>query len=437
MYRKKIVAVLTTALMFSLVACGKDTEESTSVDSEPTEESSEEIPTETKSAVPYVEENGLTFTDRAKVQTKGTLCVGEDTDNADIIDVDWEIANISISDAEDDVKTITIEQNVYGYIWTDGDIFKTNLNLPSAMLCDIYTGKIIPLAEESTTTEIEWEEKKYSIETTESVFWEDGDWDNDWVEDSNGGERLSSTLKVTDTIKVSKDYDGLALVLIPITDANDSNIGSYIKDIWKDGSYLFDVNDMSSTFKQIKDGEIAESEEEKEEMKQEETKSAETSKPKETTVPKEEDTKTAHTHNYTSTISIQPTCTTNGQKVFKCEICGDSYTENLGTTAHDFSIPIIQTVHHDEVWQNVPRQTSGSRVIICGCGAEFATQADFDNHRIASLEANGPFCSCCGPFNVEDRPGETVYDYVKVADAYDSEEVIGYKCSVCGATATQ
>lgn len=434
MYRKKIVAVLITALMFSLVACGKDTEESTSVDSEPTEESSEEIPTETKSAVPYVEENGLTFTDRAKVQTKGTLCVGEDTDNADIIDVDWEIANISISDAEDDVKTITIEQNVYGYIWTDGDIFKTNLNLPSAMLCDIYTGKIIPLAEESTTTEIEWEEKKYSIETTESVFWEDGDWDNDWVEDSNGGERLSSTLKVTDTIKISKDYDGLALALIPITDVNDSNIGSYIKDIWKDGSYLFNVNDMSSTFEQIKDGEIAESEEE---MKQEETKSAETSKPKETTAPKEEEAKTAHTHNYTSTISIQPTCTTNGQKVYKCEICGDSYTENLGTTAHDFSIPIIQTVHHDEVWQNVPRQTSGSRVVICGCGAEFTDTESWNNHRIASIESNGPHCLCGGPYDIEDRPGETVYDYVKVADAYDEEVIVGYKCSVCGATATQ
>ena len=140
-----------------------------------------------------------------------------------------------------------------------------------------------------------------------------------------------------------------------------------------------------------------------------------------------------HEHNYASSIIQNPTCTTNGVKTYTCS-CGDTYTENLGTTAHNFSIPVTQTVHHDEVWQNVPRQTSGSRVIICGCGAEFATQADFDNHRIASLEANGPFCSCCGPFNVEDRPGETVYDYVKISDAYDEEVVVGYKCSVCGAT---
>ena len=164
----------------------------------------------------------------------------------------------------------------------------------------------------------------------------------------------------------------------------------------------------------------------------EDSKPVETTAPQATEVPTEAP-KPVHTHNYTAVVTTQPTCTTPGITTYSCS-CGDSYTENLGTIAHDFSVPVTQIVHHDEVWQNVPRQTSGSRVIICGCGSEFSTQADFDNHRISSLEANGPFCSCCGPFNVEDRPGETVYDYVKVSDAYDTEEIVAYKCSVCGQT---
>lgn len=423
--RKKIMAVFITVLMFSLVACGKDAEESTSVDSETTEESSEEISIE-ESAVSYVEENGLTFTDETKVSTKGTLCIGNDTDNADVIDADWKIFNISVN-TEDDVKIITIEQITYGYIWTDGDIFKTNLNLPSAMLCDIYTGKIIPLAEESTTTEIEWGEEKFSIETIETESWEDGDWSSDWVDDPNGGERLSSNLIVTDTIKIAKDYDGLALILLPITSA-DNIVGSYIMDVWTDGSYLFNISDLSAKFEQIKDVETAESEEGEEETKQEETKSAETSKPTETTAPKEE---TKHTHNYTSTISIQPTCTTNGQKVYTCS-CGDSYTENIGTTAHDFSTPIYQDVYHEEKWDTVAR-TVTVKIIDCGCGAEFTTQAELDAHRVANIEANGPFIACAGPYGINEGT-QTVYDYVKVADAYTSQEIVGYKCSICGAT---
>lgn len=92
---------------------------------------------------------------------------------------------------------------------------------------------------------------------------------------------------------------------------------------------------------------------------------------------------------------------------------------------------MYQTVHHDEVYQTVPRQTSGSRVIICSCGAEFTTNEDYDNHVISQIGAN-PFTACGSSYLIEDRPGETVYDYVKVSDAYDTQEIVGYKCSICG-----
>ena len=434
--RNRIIAVLISGILLSLTACGgKDTQEVIALNAETTEESSEEIAeeitTEIEPTIPYVEENGLTFTDEMRVQTQGTLCIGNDIDNADVINVDWELSNISISDSEDGIQ-IVLNQSVYGYIWSDGNIYKTNLNLPSALLCDLNTGRIIPMTEEIKTKEIEWDKQKISITTLETESWEDGN-SSDWEDDPSGGERLPSTLKVTDTIKVTKDYDALALVLVPITSA-DNIVGSYINDVWTDGSYLFSINDLSAKFEQIKDVQTAESEEGEEDTKQEETAPIEeASKPKEATDKKEEEQKTAHTHSYIST-TIQPTCTTKGQKDFKCEICGDSYSEDIPTTAHDFSIPITQTVHHDAQYQTVSRQLSAQKIIICGCGSEFTSNNEWQNHCVANIEEYGPFIDCAGAYIVEERPGETVYDYVEVSPAYDSEEVVGYKCSICGAT---
>ena len=89
--RNRIIAVLITAMLITLTACGgKDTQEVIALNAETTEESSEEIAeeinTETEEPIlPYVEEYGLKFTDETKVQTSGTLCIGNDIDNADII----------------------------------------------------------------------------------------------------------------------------------------------------------------------------------------------------------------------------------------------------------------------------------------------------------------------------------------------------------------
>lgn len=43
-----------------------------------------------------------------------------------------------------------------------------------------------------------------------------------------------------------------------------------------------------------------------------------------------------HSHSYTSSITKQSTCTTNGVKTFTCS-CGNSYTESLPKTAHSYS----------------------------------------------------------------------------------------------------
>lgn len=43
----------------------------------------------------------------------------------------------------------------------------------------------------------------------------------------------------------------------------------------------------------------------------------------------------AHTHNYKSSITQEATCSSNGVRTYKCS-CGDSYTESIAATGHDW-----------------------------------------------------------------------------------------------------
>lgn len=46
-------------------------------------------------------------------------------------------------------------------------------------------------------------------------------------------------------------------------------------------------------------------------------------------------TNKVHTHTYTSSITKQPTCTTNGILTYTCSICGTAYSLELGALGHD------------------------------------------------------------------------------------------------------
>lgn len=65
----------------------------------------------------------------------------------------------------------------------------------------------------------------------------------------------------------------------------------------------------------------------------------ETTKQEDTTVSVEssahESTETSHEHSYVETITIPPTCETDGEATYTCE-CGDSYTETIKATGHVF-----------------------------------------------------------------------------------------------------
>lgn len=48
----------------------------------------------------------------------------------------------------------------------------------------------------------------------------------------------------------------------------------------------------------------------------------------------------AHTHNYTSTITKQPTCTQPGERKYTCS-CGSSYTETINATGHKYVDTVV------------------------------------------------------------------------------------------------
>lgn len=69
-----------------------------------------------------------------------------------------------------------------------------------------------------------------------------------------------------------------------------------------------------------------------------------------------------HNHEYTETITKQPTCTEKGIKTFTCA-CGDSYEQEIAALGHEFSDYVSDN--------NATVENDGTKTAVCnrGCGA--------------------------------------------------------------------
>lgn len=83
----------------------------------------------------------------------------------------------------------------------------------------------------------------------------------------------------------------------------------------------------------------------------EETKPSEITKPTETT----------HSHKYTSKITKNANCTSNGEKKYTCE-CGDSYTEVIKATGHSYTL---------KTTKNATCTNQGFKEYVCSCGNSY------------------------------------------------------------------
>lgn len=54
-----------------------------------------------------------------------------------------------------------------------------------------------------------------------------------------------------------------------------------------------------------------------------------------------------HTHSYIGEVTKAATCGSAGVMTYTCSVCGDTYTETIPATGHDY-VPQTTTIHHDE-----------------------------------------------------------------------------------------
>ena len=101
-------------------------------------------------------------------------------------------------------------------------------------------------------------------------------------------------------------------------------------------------------------------------------------------------TEKPHVHSYNSgVVTVQPTCTTTGTKVYTCTGCGDSYSETIAALGHD-PVTRTETVTVKEAWTE---DVLEPRYICNGCGASFTDDEDVGVHMILAKREN-PDTTC-------------------------------------------
>lgn len=134
----------------------------------------------------------------------------------------------------------------------------------------------------------------------------------------------------------------------------------------------------------------------------------------------------AHTHNYIEAITKEPTCTEAGEKTYTCD-CGDSYTEVIPATGHHYGdddkctdCGELNPEHKHNYTEEVTKQPActedGEKTYTCICGDSYTEAIPATGHNFVD-NTTGNFsnhkCTVCG------HEEEHRYD-----DAL--------KCTVCG-----
>lgn len=406
----------------------KEGEEGQEEKAEPEETEEEEPP-----VVSYAEENGLEFCKDTVITVQGTRADINDEDDIEQVDAEWIIKSIDISEPENGFQTITIQHECTGYLWTDqSSRFLFNISMPSARYCDLNSGKCFPtiiMGEDGKMgyqTMVEWDGQVYEINYTEGVEWNDG---TEWTPDGKGGYILPSTMCITDTLCVTEGYEGLGMILSPLTlDAiSDKSYGVhdeqefFIREILEldEGSIPFD---MMEVYKILKEDSIVDDESNKENSATniENPKEDSTTTNSNNTTPKQDDKKeqqSTHTHSYTSSVTKNPTCSEEGIRTYTCSSCGAAYNEPIAKTDHNW-VPITESVYHPSTGHY---ETVEKKQCFCNCGFTCSSHDELMAHQETCYSGTGGVDIWTEDVWVVDQP------------EYYSDEVTGYQCSVCGA----
>lgn len=74
-----------------------------------------------------------------------------------------------------------------------------------------------------------------------------------------------------------------------------------------------------------------------------------------------------HQHQYSSVVTIEPTCTRSGVRTFTCDGCGASYTENIPAVGHVWEvIQDVKTQYDTETGELLQTGYSVYECTVCG-----------------------------------------------------------------------
>ena len=141
-----------------------------------------------------------------------------------------------------------------------------------------------------------------------------------------------------------------------------------------------------------------------------------------------------HTHSYTASVTKAATCTAGGVKTYSCE-CGDSYTESIPATGHDYKTQSTTATCTEP----------GAKVRVCSrCGDSSTETVPALGHSYETVTTP----STC------DQPGEATHTCTRCGDSYSEALELAdhsyesqvtpptctepgaaiYTCTVCGVT---
>lgn len=186
-----------------------------------------------------------------------------------------------------------------------------------------------------------------------------------------------------------------------------------------------------------------------------------------------------HTHEYYSEITKQPTCSEKGERTYKCDICGDIYTEDIAKTEHDYEDTVVKptctergyTEHickvcadsykddytpalgHDHISQitkQVACETDGEKTFTCTrCGDTYTESIPATGHNdiVTAVEptctADGYTehkCKDCGRVVRSDVTKALGHDYdskITTKASCTEDGVLTYICTKCNESYTE
>ena len=150
-----------------------------------------------------------------------------------------------------------------------------------------------------------------------------------------------------------------------------------------------------------------------------------------------------HEHKYTEKITKKPTCVDKGEKTFKCE-CGDSYTEEVPAKGHEFvdgectvcheKEPEHEHEYTEEITKEPTCTEEGEKTYKCECGDSYTEGMKATGHNYV----NG-ICEFCQEQEPGQKP-ECTHDYKETGSRDSTCEADGeitYQCTLCDSIDTK